>query len=120
MDSILFISDIFKQKHWFLVKLELVFLNTFKDHVNYSDASLRQYIFLQIGVYSKQKYPLQAWQYETECINVCFVYIQTERKFPYLPVNDHADLNLFIDHALPANKTKTNKMDHDLCVFDWT
>ena len=29
-------------------------------------------------------------------------------------------LNLFIDHALPANKTKTNKMDHDLCVFEWS
>ena len=80
-----FISDIFKQKHWVLVKLELVFINTFKDHVNSIDASLRQYIFLQIGIYSMQKYPLQASQYEIECINVCFV--QTERKFPYLPVN---------------------------------
>ena len=28
-----------------------------------------------------------------------------------------ADLNLFIDHAV---KTKTNKMDHDLRVFEWT
>ena len=27
-----------------------------------------------------------------------------------------ADLNMYIDHALPANKTKTNKMDRDLCV----
>ena len=25
-----------------------------------------------------------------------------------------------IDHALPANKTKTNKIDHDLCVFKYT
>ena len=25
---------------------------------------------------------------------------------------------LFIDHA-PVNKTKTNKMDHDLHVFEW-
>ena len=74
MDSVLFISDIFKQKHWLLVKVELVFINTFKDHVNSSDASLRQYIFLQIGVYSVQKYPLQAWQYEIECINVWFVF----------------------------------------------
>ena len=29
-----------------------------------------------------------------------------------------ADLNLFIEHALPANKIKTNKMDHDLCVLN--
>ena len=60
MDSILFISDIFKQKHCLLAQVELVFINTCKDHVNSSDASLRQYIFLQIGVYSMQKYPLQA------------------------------------------------------------
>ena len=31
-----------------------------------------------------------------------------------------ADLNLFIDHALQTNKTKTNKMDQDLRVFEWT
>ena len=46
------------------MKLELVFINTFKDHVNSSDASLRQY---------------------------------------------RADLNLFIDHVLPANKPKQIK-----------
>ena len=54
------------------------FINTYKDHVNFSGASLRQYIFLQIGVYSMQKYPLQALQYEIESIKVCFVYLQTD------------------------------------------
>ena len=60
MDSILFISDIFKQKNCVLVKVEFIFINTCKDCVNKSDASLRQYIFLQIGVNSMLKYPLQA------------------------------------------------------------
>ena len=31
-----------------------------------------------------QKCPLQALQYEIECIEVCFVYLQTERKFTYM------------------------------------
>ena len=37
------------------------FINTYKDPVNFSGASLRQYTFLQIVVYSMQKYPLQAY-----------------------------------------------------------
>ena len=85
--------------------------------------------------YSMQKYPLQAWQYEIDCIKFCFVYLQTvldlSNVWWYLiadwmihPISDEqrtligwADLNLFIDHAV---KTKTNKMDCDLCVFKWT
>ena len=49
-----------KPSHTVSHEVELVFINTCKDHVNSCDASLRQYIFLQIGVYSMQKYPLQA------------------------------------------------------------
>ena len=35
-------------------------IGSVRGYVNSSDASLTQYIFLQIGVYSMQKYPLQA------------------------------------------------------------
>ena len=41
-------------------KVELIFINTCKDLVKSGDASLKQYIFLQISVYSIPKYPLQA------------------------------------------------------------
>ena len=43
-----------------MMKVELIFINTCKDLVESGDASLKQYIFLQIGVYSMPKYPLQA------------------------------------------------------------
>ena len=36
------IYDIFTHQHWLLAKFELIFINTCKDHVKSSDASLRQ------------------------------------------------------------------------------
>ena len=53
-------SDIFKQQHGLLMKVELTFINTCTDHVKSGDASLKQYIFLQNSVYSMPKYLLQA------------------------------------------------------------
>ena len=122
--------------------LSLVFINTCKDHANSSGASLRQYIFLQIGVYSMQKYPLQAWQYEIEwspawmhqvllCLPSncpgfikCFVISDCwlDGSYEQRTLIGWADLNLFIDHAV---KTKTNKMDHDFVglfhnIFNFT
>ena len=55
-----YIYDIFIQQHGLLMKVELICINTCKDHVKSSDASLKQYIFLQISVYSMPKYPLQS------------------------------------------------------------
>ena len=86
MDLILFIYDIFTQQHWLLAKCELIFTNrpTYIDHVKSSDASLRQYIFLQIRIYSMLKYPLQLTSLEVPNFiqQGLFIYLQKERKVP--------------------------------------
>ena len=53
----------------------MLFCSECKDPgaIDSNNASLRQYIILQIGVYSMQKYPVQAGQYETEGIKFSFV-----------------------------------------------
>ena len=78
MDSITFISDILTT----LVtgKIKLIFINTCKDHVKSSDVSLRQYIFLQIRIYSRLKHPLQAWQYEILSNKVCLFGFKKKEK----------------------------------------
>ena len=80
MDSILFIYDIFTQQHWLLVKFELIFTNTCKDHVKSSDACLRQYIFLQIRIYFMLKYQLIARQYQILFNEVCLFTFKKREK----------------------------------------
>ena len=53
-------GSVFRQQHWLLAKIELIFINTCKDHVKSSDASLRQYIFLYFRIYLMLKYQLKA------------------------------------------------------------
>ena len=48
-----------------------------------SDAYLRQYIFLRIGVYSMLKYPVQARQYKIENFHAGLGFIEC------LAVSDH-------------------------------